>query len=524
MKIKGKLIILSIIIFIAINILVFFIINKDKIFKEEITETALSDEKINVLMIEPDYLLSIVSNNKYVHEVCNLVFEGLTKDDDELKAQPKLAKLILTSDNLNWEVTLRDDVYFHNGDKFAADDVVFTINKIKELGEKSYFLYNVQNIKNVTKVSDYKLLIELNDYDNFFPEKLTFPVLSKKYYEDSDLLDEDRYIGTGPYKLGSKSDELIRLKYNEDYYIESKGNIKDIDVKIIAKTRPGFDLLKLGEIDIADTNTEVGAYGRSAYSNAKYVTSVFEGIVLNPDNEILKDNILRQAMLLAINRDYIIENELNGYGVYADIPVNPDSYLYLDELKKYAFNPERAQDLLTNSGWNSKTGIRSKEGNRLEFDLLINSEAKGALNKAEYIKNDLLNVGIGINIVSKSSGDYMYSVKSNDYDLAIVDWAVTDYPEFLYNFESNSTENVFGFKNEEYDYLVYLAKHEILEGKQKEHFGKMQKILFDELPMMGLYFETSTVFYNKSLGEQMKPKINDIYSGINDFVFVRDIE
>lgn len=521
MKIKGKLIVLSIIIFIIINVLIFLIINRDKIFNNEVVEKSIPEEKVNVLMIEPDYFLSIVSNNRYVHEICNLVFDGLTEDDDSLKAQPNLAKLIVTTDNINWEITLRDDIYFHDGNKFTADDVVFTIDKIKELNEKSYFSYNVQNIKTVTKLSDYSLLIELNDYDNFLPEKLTFPILSKKFYENSDFLNEDRYIGTGPYKFVSKNESLLKLKYNENYYLESIGNIKEIDVKIIPKTRPGFDLLKLGEIDIADTNTEVGAYGRSAYSNSKYITNVFEGIMFNPNNEVLKDSILRQAILLGINRDYIIEQELNGYGVYADIPVNPDSYLYSKELKKYAFNPERAQDLLTNSGWEIKNSIRYKDNNRLEFDLLINKDAKNMINKADYIAKNLADIGIKINVVSKSIEEYTYSVKTNEYDLVVVDWALTDYPEFLYNFESNSINNVFGFKNDDYDYLVYLAKREILEGKQQEYFYKMQKILFDELPMIGLYFETSTVFYDKGLDNQLKPKLNDIYSGINNFVFER---
>lgn len=523
MKIKGKLLVLSIIIFIAINVLVFFIINKNKFFADEVPEINIKDERINILMIEPDYLLSIISNNKYVHEVCNLVFEGLTKDDEELKAQPKLAKLLITEDNIKWEITLRDDVYFHNGDKFTVDDVIFSINKIKELGEMSYFSYNVENIKNIEKISNYKLVIELNDYDNFLPEKLTFPILPKSYYEKADFMKEDRYIGTGPYKFINKTDELISLKYNEDYYLKFDGNIKEIDVKIIKKTRPGFDLLKLGEIDIADTNTEVGAYGRSAYNNSKYVTNVFEGITFNPNNEILSDSILRQAIVLAINRDYIIENELNGYGVYSDIPVNPNSYLYNAGLKKYAFNPERSQDLLTNSGWLDKSGIRQKEQNKLEFTLLINGDIKKSLNKAEYIKNDLSNVGIKINIISKNAEEYTYSIKTNDYDLALTDWAITDYPEFLYNFESNSPSNVFGFKNEDYDYLVFRSKQEILEGKQKEYFNEMQEILFNELPMIGLYFETSTVFYTKEFKEELVPRTNDIYNNIEN-IFVESTD
>lgn len=519
---KTRFVFLSLIIFIGISWLTFLFINKSNVETERNDDVEQADEKISILMIEPDYYLSLVSKNKYVHEVCNLIFEGLTKKNNELEAELRLAKLIVTDDNLNWEITLRDDVYFHNGDKFTANDVLFTIDKIKELGEQSYYMYNIQNIKKVEIINEYKIKIELNDYDNFLPEKMDFPILCKKYYQKSDFTSENRYVGTGPYKVISKNEELISLKYNENYYLTSNGNIKDIDVKIVAKTRPGFDLLKLGEIDIADTNTEVGAYGRSAYSNSKYVTGVFEGITFNPQNETLKDKTLRQAMILAINRDYIIDKELNGYGIYSDIPVNPNSYLYSEKIKKYAFNPERAQDLLTNSGWIEKNSIRSKDGENLEFDLLINSNSKGATNKAEYIKSDLAKAGIKINIISKSTDDYNDLLKTYGYDMALTDWAVTDYPEFLYNFETNSPNNVFGFSDEDYDYLVYLAKHEILEGKQQEHFENMQDILFDKLPLMGLYFETSTVFYVKNLEGQLAPKINDIYYGINDAVFLKN--
>lgn len=521
---KAKFIALSAIMFVGISFLTVLFINKDRVQLEEISEVNRLNEKINILMIEPDYYLSLISKNKYVHEVCSLIFEGLTKKNSELKAEPQLAKLILTDDNLTWEITLRDDVYFHNGDKFTSADVIFSINKIKELGEQSYYMYNVQNIKKVEALADDKVRIELNDYDNFLPEKLTFPILCEKYYRKSDFTLENRYVGTGPYEVISKNSELISLRYNDNYYMNSEGNIKEIDVKIVPKTRPGFDLLKLGEIDIADTNTEVGAYGRSAYNSSKYVTSVFEGITFNPGNEVLNDSVLRQAMILAINRDYIIDKEIYGYGVYADLPINPNSYLYSKSIKKYAFNPERAQDLLTNSGWIERNSIRSKDGNKLEFGLLINSDAKGMTNKAEYIKNDLAKIGIKVNVVSKNGEEYNLAIKSYDYDMAITDWSITDYPEFLYNFESNSSSNVFGFKDEEYDYLVYLAKHEILEGKQLEDFEKMQEILIEKLPMLGLYFETSTVFYTKDFDDQIKPQINNIYYGMNDIVLTKNEE
>ena len=150
-------------------------------------------------------------------------------------------------------------------------------------------------------------------------------------------------------------------------------------------------------------------------------------------------------------------------------------------------------------GYDVNGNLRIKNGKVLEFNLLVNSEAKGSIAKAEHIKKDLNNIGIKINVISKTQDDYNLAIENGEYDCAIVDWAITDYPEFLYNFESNSKNNLFGFKNEDYDYLVYLAKREILDGKSKEHFDKMQEILYAELPIIGLYFETSTVFYNKRI-------------------------
>lgn len=523
MKIKGKIIALSSIIFLLITIVTFIYINKDNEIEDKMEGRSMQSKSLNILMLEPDSYLPLASKNKYVHEVSNLIFEGLTSRNDELKSEPNLAKLLVTDDNLTWDVYLRDNVYFHNGDNFNASDVIYTVDKIKELGENSYFLYNVQNIKNIKKISDYQIEITLNDYDNFLPDKLNFPILPSKVYRNIDLTSSNKLIGTGPYKVNYIDDSSILLVRNNQYYKESKGNIAEINVKIASKTRPGFDLLKIGEIDIADTNTEVGAYGRSAYDSTKYFTNEFEGIVFNPDNEILSDSILRLAIILGINRDYIIENELNGYGVYADIPVNPDSYLYSSTNRKYAFNPERAQDFLSNSGWELNNGIRTKDGNKLEFNILINNEIEGNVNKAGFIKNDLEKIGIRVNVISKDSLSYSQMIKENNFDLVITDWAITDYPEFLYNFESNSVNNVFGFNNEEYDYLVYLAKREILAGKQLEYFAKMQQILYNELPMAGLYFETSTVFCTKILGNQLKPQINNIYHDIDNFI-VYDIE
>lgn len=505
-----------------ITALVVVILNKDDLTKRK-DDSVITEETISLLIIEPDFLNPLVSKNKYVQEVSNLVFEGLTRIDEELKPQLILAKAFVPNAALtSWTVTLREDVTFHDGGSFTADDVVFTINKIKELGESSYFSYNVENIKSISKVSDYELNIELYQADNFLINKMNLPILSCNYYKNKSLEHVKDYVGTGPYKQVKVTDSEMKLNAFEDYYFDTTGNIKNIDVKITAKTRPGFELLKVGEIDIADTDIEVGAYGRSAYSNKKYATSIFEGIIFNSNNEALKDNNVRKAILLGINRDLIIENYLGGYGVSVDMPVNPNSYLFNKELQKNSFNPERAQDILTNNGWkeNLALGFRNKEALKLEFNLLVSSDSENSEAKANFIKENLKNIGIDITVIPKSSTLYNTAIAQKDYDLALTDWAISEYPEFLYNFSSSSTENIFGFSNEDYDYYVFMAKTEYLEGKSKEYFYKMQEILEEELPIIGLYFETSTVYYKQNIKGELKSTINNIYSGIWDMLVI----
>jgi len=496
------------------------ILNRED-FTNRQNNNVITEESVNLLVIEPDFLNPLVSKNKYVQEIGNLVFEGLTKIDRTLKPQLSLAKTFIPDETLtSWNITLRDDITFHDGSKFTADDVVFTINKIKELGEKSYFAYNVQNIETVSKVSDYEVKLVLFKADNFLMNKMDLPILPKSYYSNKSLEHVKNYVGTGAYKQIQVTDNDMKLTAFDNYYGEAIGNIKNINVKITAKSRPGFELLKVGEIDISDTDIEVGAYGRSAYNSKKYVTSIFEGVIFNSENEALKDTNVRQAILLGINRDLIIENYLGGYGVSVDLPINPNSYLFNQELTKNSFNPERAQDILTNNGWkeNSALGFRSKGTLKLQFNLLVNSNNENSEAKAAFIKENLRNIGIEINVIAKNSTLYNTAIAQKNYDLVLTDWAISEYPEFLYNFATNSEENIFGFSNADYDYYVFMAKTEYLEGKTAEYFASMQEILAKELPIVGLYFETSTVYYKQNIEGELNSTINNIYSGLENMM------
>ena len=101
-----------------------------------------------------------------------------------------------------------------------------------------------------------------------------------------------------------------------------------------------------------------------------------------------------------------------------------------------------------------------------------------------------------------------------EYDIALTDWALSAYPEFLYHFETGNKNNINGFSDEEYDYLVYMAKREVVEMKLIEYFERMQEILNAQLPIACLYVKTSTIYYDKSIEGEFLSNMNNVYMGI----------
>ena len=494
-------------------------LNKLWIFEEEIVEDNLEDEVTSILVINPDYYNPLVSNNIYIRDLSKLVFEGLTAVSSELKYENCLAKIIEVEDDYkNYRIVLKNDVKFHDGTKLTVDDVIYTIKKIQDLEEKSIYYYNVSNIESIKKINNHEIKIKLKEVDNFFPAKLDFPILSELTYSNKDLYKYNEYNGTGKYKVQSKTADEWHLVYNENYREKQSGNLTKINVKMISKLIEGFELLKSGDVEIVDTSTEVGAYGRSAFLNKRYNTGIYQALVFNLKSPKVAEQNVRQAILLGINRDSMIEEFMNGYGKSVTLPINPESYLYDASLPNYAFNPERAQDILNNIGYKLKGTIRSKENSELKLDLLINIDKKMAKEKAEFIKNNLAQIGIEINIIEASTDKYKELFEAKQYDIAITDWSLSYYPEFLYSFETENQNNITGFSDEQYDYLVYMAKREISEEKLIEHFSKMQEILNAKLPMAGLYLETSTLYYTKSIQGEFLSNMANVYAGIENLI------
>ena len=518
---KKLLIFLLIIIIIIVAILSIFFDKDIGTITELITgEEKIASAELDMLMIEIDDFNPIISKNQYVHNVSDLIFESLINVNSQLKPEPELSQN-WTSDKENtiWIIELEQGIKFHNGNEFTADDVIFTINKIKEAGSGSIFYENIKSIDSMIANNKYKITITLKNSDNFFINKLSFPIISKNYYSSG--LFNKIPIGTGKYKYisGINSNNIV-LDYNKEYRRNKSGNIDRINLKIVGKEILPFERLKSGEIDIVDTKSEVGAMGRSIYESKKYTTSIFETLMFNVAVEGLNDKNVRQAILLGINRDSLIEGYDKGAAATAELPINSESYLYNPNLQKYSYNPNQAQSILESAGWINNGAARTKKINEnninLSFTLLVNKDDMNSYEKATAIANQLKSIGINLIVDAKDNREYQNAIETKNYQVVFSRFSIATYPEFLYYFGSKNLKNYWNFGNEEYDLLIANTLRITDEEQIRQNVYRMQEILNDEMIMAGMYFGVSTIYYDKALTGTLNSNLEDIYSGIEE--------
>ena len=135
----------------------------------------------------------------------SLVFSGLTSHDENSNVVPELAKSWQVSDDgLEYVFELRDDAFWHDGVKFSAKDVKFTIEAAQDKKLNAPAISNYEVVKSVEILGDYKVKITLSEPFPPFLDALSFGVLPEHILKGKDIATDkfnDAPIGTGAYKL-----------------------------------------------------------------------------------------------------------------------------------------------------------------------------------------------------------------------------------------------------------------------------------------------------------------------------------
>ena len=213
------------------------------------------------------------------------------------------------------------------------------------------------------------------------------------------------------------------LTRNENYWGEAPA-IEKITVKVIPDNQTRIMALEKGEIDLIFGKNMIDADAISKYVDSDEFTvglsdpTSTRHIVLNTTHEILSETAVRQALQHATNREAISEGIFYGLEQPADT-LYATSVPYCDvDLEPYVYDTAIAGQMLDEAGWvMGSDGTRQKDGQKLELDLLYNSDSVTEKTIAEYLQSEYQKLGISLNIHGEEEQSYRDNMKAGNFDM-----------------------------------------------------------------------------------------------------------
>ena len=334
----------------------------------------------------------------------------------------------ISDDGKTYTFHIRDGVKFSDGEVCDANAIKANFDAIIENKDRHTWLEMMNLLVGVSAPDDKTFVIELSEpYYPLLTElgvTRPFAMISPKAMKDGSTKDGvNAYIGTGPYVLTDfVTDEYAVFEANENYWGEQP-KIKKITVKVIPDNQTRILALEKGEIDMIFGKNMIDADAINQYTgNDKFTVSLSDPtstrqIVLNTTRDVLADKEVRQALQHATNKQAISDGIFYGLEQPADMFAKTVPYCDID-LEPYAYDVELAQSMLDEAGWVVGTDkIREKDGQKLNIDLLYNSDSVTEKAIAEYLQSEYQKIGISLNIHGEEEQSYRDNMKAGNFDM-----------------------------------------------------------------------------------------------------------
>lgn len=335
----------------------------------------------------------------------------------------------ISDDGKTYTFHIRDGVKFSDGEVCDANAIKANFDAIIENKDRHTWLEMMNLLVGVSAPDDKTFVIELSEpYYPLLTElgvTRPFAMISPKAMKDGSTKDGvNAYIGTGPYVLTDfVTDEYAVFEANENYWGEQP-KIKKITVKVIPDNQTRILALEKGEIDMIFGKNMIDADAINQYTgNDKFTVSLSDPtstrqIVLNTTRDVLADKEVRQALQHATNKQAISDGIFYGLEQPADT-LFAKTVPYCDiDLEPYAYDVELAQSMLDEAGWVVGTDkIREKDGQKLNIDLLYNSDSVTEKAIAEYLQSEYQKIGISLNIHGEEEQSYRDNMKAGNFDM-----------------------------------------------------------------------------------------------------------
>ncbi|WP_163969414.1 glutathione ABC transporter substrate-binding protein [Oceanobacillus halotolerans] len=440
------------------------------------------------------------SNDIPSYDVQRNIIETLVKQDTNMETQPGLAQDWEAVEDNVWEFTLQEGVTFHDGTEFTAEVVKANIERVLDPDVASPQASLFEMVTDIEVVDDYTVRFTTEYPFAALPAHLAHPVsgmvsleqieadyAAMEEGEDPGSVINENPIGTGYFVFDEwQPGEYIRLVKNEDYW-DGSAKLDTVTFKVVSE-----DLTRVAELETGDSHisnplspsdvAQIEATdGLRVHTQGSVSTSY---IGFNMAKEPFDNELVRQAVSMAIDKEQIINGIYDGYGIPAIGPIPPDVFGYDENVSGLDYDVEQAKELLAEAGYEDgfSTTIWTND-NRQRIDAATN------------VQQQLSEIGIDIEVEVLEWGAYLEQTAQGEHDMFVLGWVTgtgdadyATYPLFHSDNVGDPGNRTFT-EDDELDALLEEARQTTDPEERSEVYSQVQERIVEVSPMLFLHHQ-----------------------------------
>jgi peptide/nickel transport system substrate-binding protein len=471
------------------------------------------DPNTVVVVIEssPTNLDPRVGIDAQSERIDDLLFDSLVRRDEHFELRPWLAERWEIPDSQTYIFHLHQDVKFHDGQALTSRDVKWTLDSLLTGKIRSSKAATYSKIANIEAPNAATLIIHLKEPQASLLWNLSDGAIGVVPYGSGEEF--NRYpVGSGPFRFVSAAqDKEVVIERNPDYWAE-KAKLERVEFKVIPDATTRALELRKHSADVAinslTADTILALKKDGGLSVMQAPGTIYAYIALNMHDPVLKDARVRQAMAHAINVQPIIQYLFRDQAQPAYSILPPEHWAYDGDVKRYAYDPARARQLLDEAGYRAKDGVRFRITMKSSTD-----ETTRLL--AAVLQQQLREVGIALDIHTYEFATFFSDITKGAYQMYSMRWigGNQDPDIFEYVFDSGSfpprRANRTYYSNPRVDALIKEGRTTLDQQKRKVIYEEVQQIVAEELPYINLwYFDNVLVHTTRVRGIELNPAGN----------------
>lgn len=443
------------------------------------------------------------------------VFSTLWSAEPDGSLRPDLAVEIpseanggISDSGKTWTVKLRNDVLWHDGTKFTADDVKYSIELINAPGFRSRARIGHNLVKDIVVKSPTEITWHMERaYSPYYALLANTQMVPKhilgKASDPNTAPFNSAPVGTGPFKWGTRTPgDNITLVANERYH--GKGPfLEKVVLKYIPDLTALYTQFRTGQVDFVPVpGIPANYYQEASHLPGRKVALSTNGnlevVMPNLENKAFADKAVRQALYAALDKQAIIDAIYYGVMKPTESFIPMESWAYYNGLPKQSKNTAAANRMLDAAGWTrGANGMRSKNGVPLAFDMSTTTGNVLREQCQQLIMQDWQDIGVSMKIRNMPAaiiwGDF-YSRSQFQSLLVGTSFRTGADPDPANRFSSGaiplkggSGGNYMQWSNPAADKLMADGEATFDQAKRKDIYRQLQVIVREELPILPLF-------------------------------------